>query len=368
MAASTLFAGDVAVAQEASPDFKQHPFLEFDIEENRSADVALADMDSDGDLDVIVANGRHWAQQDFIFFNIGNGKLLEALPLGLSKSASYTVQAGDLDGDGDIDAVVVRDTLPALSFSNDGRGILTLVGKIPDSDGQARSAILFHADGNGSLDLAVVTRRGSDRLYLGNGHGGFYTGVDLPDDGFGSTGVASGDLDADGDIDLVIARRDGAASVVMRNDGGNNFYPLKLAGSEGDHRKTAIADLNGDGKLDIVLVSTDGLHLLYLQDNQGDYSSFVSFGDKNDTVQALAVGDLDRDGDTDLVAGADGANIVYNNDGTGVFVRQTIPSDADTYGVAVGDMDGDGFLDIVFANSGSANEVVLSTRTNVNGE
>lgn len=367
-AASTLFAGDVAVAQEASPNFRQHPFLEFDIEESRSADVALADMDSDGDLDVIVANGRHWAQQDFVFFNIGNGKLLEALPLGMGKSASYTVQTGDLDGDGDIDAVVIRDMLPALSFSNDGQGFLTLVGEIPDSDGSARSAILFHADEDGSLDLAVVTRRGSDRLYRGNGRGGFYTGVDLLDDGFGSTGVASGDLDADGDDDLVIARRDGAASVVMRNDGSNNFRPVELVDSKGDHRKTVVTDMNGDGRLDIVLVSTDGLHLLYLQDNQGDYSSPMSFGNKDDAVQALAVGDLDRDGDTDLVAGADGPNILYINVGTGVFVRQTIPSDADTYGVAVGDMDGDGFLDIVFANSGSANEVVLSTRTNVSRE
>ncbi len=63
VAASTgIFAGDVALADEVSIGLRQHPFLEFEIEANRSADVSLADMDSDGDLDVIVANGRHWAE------------------------------------------------------------------------------------------------------------------------------------------------------------------------------------------------------------------------------------------------------------------------------------------------------------------
>lgn len=355
-----LFKGEVAMAQKIGLEFRQHPFLEFDIEENRSADVSLADMDNDGDLDVILANGRHWAQQNYVFLNAGDGKLLEALPLGRTKSASYTVQTGDLDNDGDVDAVVIRDMLPALSFVNDGHGSLTLSGEIPDSIGPARSAVLIDADDDGVLDLVVVTRRTPDRLYRGTSQGSFHNGVDLPDEGFGSTGVVGGDVDADGDVDLVIARRDGAASVVMLNDGEGTFRPVTLSGSEGDHRKAALADMDGDGRPDIVLVSTDGLHLLFLQNDKGVFQKQVPFGKKDEVVQALAVGDLDQDGDIDLVAGADGPNILYINDGSGKFIRQLIPSEADTYGVAVGDMNADSFPDIVFANSGSANEVVLT--------
>ncbi len=320
------------------------------------------DVDSDGDLDAIVANGRHWAQQDFVFLNIGNGKLLEALPLGSQKSASYTVQVGDLDGDGDVDAVVIRDMLPALSFANDGNGRYSLVGEVPESAGPARSAVLIDGDGDGALDLVAVTRRAPDRLYRGDGQGGFYKGTELPDKGFGSTGVAGGDVDSDGDVDLIIARRDGAASVVMLNDGKGTFHSVSLIGSEGDHRKVALADMNGDGRPDIVLVSTDKQHLLYKQDSKGEFKKPVRFGQKDEAVQALATGDIDEDGDNDLVAGADGPNILYVNDGTGQFARQIIPSEADTYGVALGDMNGDGLLDIVFANSGDANEVVMSRK------
>jgi hypothetical protein len=357
---TALVTGGAAFANETAPEFRQHPFLQFDSAANRSADITLADVDQDGDLDVILANGRHWAQQDFVFLNIGNGKLLEALPLGDRLSASYTVQAGDFDNDGDVDAVVIRDLLPALLFANDGSGSFTLVGELPDSAGPARSATVLDADGDGFLDLAIVTRRSPDRIYLGNGQGGFHGGVNLPDDGFGSTGIASGDIDDDGDADLVIARRDGAASVVMLNDGVGNFFSNPLKGSEGDHRKAALADFDGNGMLDIVLASTDGRHSLYLQSINGEMGAPVTFGSEDDAVQALAIGDVDQDGDIDLIAGADGPNILFNNNGAGEFTRQAIPSEADTYGVAVGDMNGDGYPDIIFANSGSANEVVLS--------
>lgn len=359
-AATTFFGTDALHAEKAKVEFRQHPFLQFDIEENRTADISLADVDNDGDLDAIIANGRHWAQQDFVFLNIGNGKLLEALPLGSGISASYTVQTGDLDGDGDIDAVVVRDLLPALSLTNDGHGRFSLAGQVPDSAGSARSAVLVDADDDGALDLVVVTRRAPDRLYRGNGDGGFYKGIELPDKGYGSTGIVSGDVDSDGDVDLVIARRDGGTSVVMLNNGKGVYRAVSLTGSEGDHRKAALADMNGDGRPDIVLVSTDGLHLLYQQDSKGKFQKPDMFGQKDEAVQALAAGDIDQDGDMDLIAGADGSNILYINDGRGQFTRQIIPGENDTYGVALGDMNGDGLLDIVFANSGGANQVVLS--------
>jgi hypothetical protein len=168
----------VAFAGEPELPLRQHPFLQFDIEDHRSADISLADMDGDGDLDVVLANGRHWAQQDYIFFNSGNGKLLEAAPLGDRKAASYTVQVGDLDGDGDGDAVVVRDMLPVLVFLNDGQGSLTLLDELSDSAGPARSADLVDLDDDGALDLVVVTRRSPDRVYRGTGDGRLSKGTD----------------------------------------------------------------------------------------------------------------------------------------------------------------------------------------------
>jgi len=41
---------------------------------NRTASVRLGDLDGDDDLDIAVANGRHWPQQNFVFFNQGRAR------------------------------------------------------------------------------------------------------------------------------------------------------------------------------------------------------------------------------------------------------------------------------------------------------
>ncbi len=85
-----------------------------------------------GDLDAVIANGRHWAEQDYVFLNNGDGRLLEALPLGSAFSPSYIVLLADLDLDNRLDAVVVRDQLPAQVYLGAGDGRFSQQGTIAD--------------------------------------------------------------------------------------------------------------------------------------------------------------------------------------------------------------------------------------------
>lgn len=345
-------------SQSEEVSFQKHPFSMFDLADHLSADVSLADFDADGDMDVFVANGRHWAQQDFVFLNAGNGRMLEGIPIGDRLGASYTIQVGDLDGDELVDSIVVRDILPALVFRNqDGIGF-ELMGEIPESAGQARAAALFDANSDGNLDLAIATRLGADMLFLGNGTGTFGSKVMLPGDGKGSTGIAVGDVNSDSHVDILLARRDGAASVVLLGSGDGTFQLNELPGTEGDHRKGLIVDLNADAQPEIVLISTSGLHSIISWADSDGPSLASSFGQTGETAQAIAAGDIDGDGDTDLVVGADGDDFLYFNEGALEFKREVLSGDSDTYGVAISDMNGDGYLDIVFANSGSPNEIV----------
>jgi len=140
--------------------YEANSFLVFDWESRFSAGVDLADADGDGDLDVFLANGRHWAQPDFVYFNDGRARLLTARPLGDELGPSYIVRTGDLDSDGDVDAVVVRDSVTSQVFLNDGSGHYALYGNVAGSDGPARNALLEDFDGDGALDLLTVQRRG----------------------------------------------------------------------------------------------------------------------------------------------------------------------------------------------------------------
>ncbi|WP_099369398.1 VCBS repeat-containing protein [Sphingobacterium sp. 1.A.5] len=70
--------------------------LSIGTQSNRTAWVTLADIDNDGDLDALVANGRHWAEQSYVFFNDGSGNFKSGRPLDRLLLASYCIKAGDL--------------------------------------------------------------------------------------------------------------------------------------------------------------------------------------------------------------------------------------------------------------------------------
>ena len=153
----SMLASGVA-AQDASVEYREHPFWYFDSAEGYTASIALADLDGDGDLDALTANGRHWAQQDYAFLNSGDGRMLEAVPVGLRFGASYALCPGDFDGDGDADVVVVRDVLPAQLFLNDGGANFSFASVLSGSLGAARSAIAVDADDDGASDAGNGAR------------------------------------------------------------------------------------------------------------------------------------------------------------------------------------------------------------------
>ena len=150
----------------AAPDFL------LGLRTDRSASLTFADVDGDRDLDVIVANGRHWPQANEVFINNGApadlehiapgggyGRFTLGYPLGGEWTTSYAVPAGDIDGDGDLDVVVGNDRAQNLVYLNDGGGRFSLAGRLADVADLTRDVLLADLDGDGWLDVAVANRR-----------------------------------------------------------------------------------------------------------------------------------------------------------------------------------------------------------------
>ncbi len=333
------------------------------IESNRSASVRVADVNDDGNADVIVANGRHWPGQNYVFLNSGRARFNLQRKLGDDRSTSYATEPSDLDGDGDLDIAVGNDMAPNRVLLNDGSGRFE-VGSEFGSVSSVRSLTVADIDGDGDQDVLITCRGRANQICLNDGKGRF-----VPSGTFGTRrdstiDVAVTDWNGDGKPDLVLANRDRQLNAILLNDGKLGFAKSIPFGARTEQtRAVAISDFNGDGHADILAGNIGQPNTLYLADGKGGFASTVSIGSKTGRTYSLAVADLDNDKDMDIVVGNVGQqNAVFFNQGDGREFTEVLFGDeaSATYSVATGDFDGDGFADIAEANSDATNSVFLN--------
>jgi len=233
--------------------FAEEPEILLGLELDRSPSLTFVDVDRDGDLDVLVANGRHWPQANEVFLNNGRGRFTIGYRLGEMSSTSYVVSASDLDGDGDADVVVANDQAPNMIYTNDGSGRFTLAGALGPEVEPTRDVVLADLNNDDLVD-AVVTNRGKENgLYLNSGQGRFSAKRGFGTSQDSTISLAVADVNEDGRPDLVLANRDGQGNAVYLNDSELSFAESREYGTGSDEtRAVAVADMNGDGHLDLV--------------------------------------------------------------------------------------------------------------------
>lgn len=344
-----------------------------------SMDVGVADLDDDGDLDVVVP-------QEFrankLLLNQGGGRFADASdrlpPLSESEMAggppqlrfpgaghdSEDVSIADFDGDGIIDLIIVSEDdvkFGRSSVHERYRGLgdarFERAPGLPDTEADA----VAHADidGDGDLDV-LIAGAGQDRLLISDGRGGLAdeTAARLPREAAVTQDAEFADLDGDGDLDLVLGQEGGHA--LWLNDGAGRFADAsdRLPGSGNvEARKVTPADVDGDGDLDLYFSHVawqgrEGQDRLLI--NQG--SRFVDETStripvETDTTLVARFADLDGDGDLDLVRGGHGSVSVWLNDGTGVFADVSgtalpAPVGGTSIALALADFDADGRPDL----------------------
>jgi hypothetical protein len=279
-------------------------------------DIAVADMNRDGNPDLVIAN----TETPYITVLLGDGKGgFKPSPHSPFATQSYPhvhgVAVADFNGDGKPD--VATDSWgrnQILMLLGDGAGNLNLPGKLFNTGKRPyerlRSAD-FNKDGKPDivttdLDINAVS------ILLGDGKGELRAAPGSPfPAGAAPWAVAIDDMNHDGNADLVILpyERDvtdpkQVGVTILLGDGKGGFTkmsgsPFSLAGCSGPDR-VATGDFNGDGFRDIaVLCAQNNKLLLYMGSRGGTFQVFPQ--EVKTGWSGLAVADLNHDGKDDIV-------------------------------------------------------------------
>lgn len=330
-----------------------------------STGIALADVDQDGDPDIISAQMN---SHSVTVMRTDGGGLYQPYAVYPSSSvmpANFSplgVIPADFDGDGDIDLMSNNFPTQYSFYENDGMGSFG-PGEIWGMS-HANDIAAIDIDGDGDLDLAAATNSGF-QIHENQGDAVFIDGAQtIPLAGYVKN-VAIGDMNGDGSLDAVATFDGGGDGVaVIVNDGAGTFEVLSQLPMINDYPvHVTVADIDNDGDLDIAAGHLGGdaggsVVRVFRNAGEGTFPGFEDYVVAGGELNVVEPCDIDADGDLDLVAGRTGTSsmqetiVLMRNDGFGGFsdieylMQSSGGANYRPNGFSFGDLDGDGSLDI----------------------
>lgn len=331
-------------------------------------DLYVADLDNDGDMDVLSAsnydNKVAWYQND------GRGNFGVQLIISTEAAGASAVLAADLDNDGDLDVLSASgDDSKIAWYKNDGHANFGTQQVITTQANGANSVYTADLDKDGDLDILYASSiwNGDSKIgwFENDGMGNFTPHQIFTSEGFGLIAIYPADLDNDGDGDLLFASYDAGEIAWFENDGNGNFGTQLVIATEIENaRFISAADLDKDGDLDVLTNlgigswSSSGQFIWYANEGAGSFGAQHLLGEV--VYYAIPFGvfaaDLDNDGDEDQLTsnydGFGGFLVIgwFENEGNANFGSQqrltSAPGGAPS--IYAADLDNDGDSDVLW--------------------
>ncbi|WP_421577752.1 beta strand repeat-containing protein [Shinella sp. M31] len=317
-------------------------------------DLAIADVNGDGKLDLVVTASSS-TNEFLVLLGDGTGGFTTSTSLDLTNTGFDAGGAtlADMDGDGDLDVIYASYNNPIVRvLYNDGTGGYLAGSQMYVYPGQ-KSMIAGDVNGDGITDAVSVSSNSSIMVFLGNRQGGFQsitTNTSLA--AYNSNALTLADMNGDGKLDLVTSSSNHAV-FVMLGDGTGGFTPesgYDLGWLDSPNLVT-IADVNGDGKLDALTGNYNTVSVL-LGDGTGHFTSSTTVSVERDP-KSIAVADINGDGKLDLITANSFSSSVSVRwgDGNGGFSGgMDIGVGYQPETLKVADVNKDGKMDIIVTN------------------
>src|SRR5438094_212490 len=290
--------------------------------------VALADVNGDGKLDVLVGNFSRGSVG--LLLGNGDGTFLGPVSFDSGGEYAYGVAVGDINGDGKLDLFVANFCADSTCASG---GVAVFLGK---GDGSFQPVVTYGSGGldsysvavgdvneDGKPDLLVANYYSADGNYysngtvgvlLGKGDGSFPAAINYGSGGQTPYSVAVADVNGDGKPDVVVANQCASSDCTNGTVGvlfgkGNSTFGRVVSYESGGYQASwvAVADVSGDGRPDLLVANqcassnncANGTIGVLLQNGDGTFQPAVTYGSGGQYFYTVAIADVNGDGRPD---------------------------------------------------------------------
>ncbi|MDA3792423.1 MAG: FG-GAP-like repeat-containing protein [Elusimicrobia bacterium] len=291
--------------------------------------AALADVDSDGDLDLIILNsiGTNNVSDTYIYKNDGTGNFSLFKSLKDGNGGCYSIATADVDRDGDIDFIEGINGGDNILYKNDGNGDFEMTEITTALDDNTYDILLADLNNDTYPDLITGNYLEKNRVYLNDGSGNFNLHEETAE-AEPTYAIALIDYEGDGDWDYLSANRTDLSNNYYKdryyeNDGNGNYTSFGQSPKADDSYALSVADINNDGLLDYVEGNAgsgepNAYERTYLSDGDGTFT-YTNISRSQPLTYKTLLFDFSGDSTVDMLRG------VYDNP-TKYLVHQTTNS------------------------------------------
>ncbi len=267
---------------------------------------ALANIDGAPGMEIVAAA---YTSQEIFIFN-GAAEVLPGWPRPTIDLVRANVALGDVDGDGNLEVVAVDQNAYLYVWHTDGTELMDGDAN-PATDGvfkrlpptnqwQYQPPALADLDNDGREEIIIATQ--DKMLYVFNDDGSDLTGWPRALPNYAGGGVVVGDIDGNGDLEIVLTVRSSGETYALNHD-NTVLWVRWLPHNLFFNPPPVLADLTGDGKLEVIIPSSNG-RMYAIQYNGSDAPGWpVTYSTKTYSESSPIVADITGDGQPDVLLG-----------------------------------------------------------------